>query len=931
VSGWSSHLVLGSTGLALTVMATALVLRVWRRAPIPSYRLAVAVLAAALLLPAAQLGARWLGLSIWHPVRALVASLSLERVARTAAPDASTIGASEPDIASVGASALPAQALDPALLALTLLGQSEAARAPEDVAIVPAPAQSPLARFPWQVAVAVLYGLGLAVALARTARRLHRTHQLLANALPVRDERVLAIWREVSAGSQLAGRARLIASESVNAPACFGLGRPAIVLPANDDLARRRDVLACVLTHELVHLERRDGWVLLGEELLRAVFWFHPAAWWLVARLERLREVSCDLLVVRRTGKRRRYAEALVEYAAWMQAGERLLGGRAEQPAAVVPWSGSKGQLTRRIEMLLDDQGQQGGRARYVAPAAIGIVFAFLWSGQLALAGCATTKHGECKECEHEHGETVACTGAPGVVTVCVNPDGTATVAHGATVAAHGATVAAQGACEAGACATVAAQGVAVAPSGASAGAHGAHGATASVNGVTVHSGQGVHTFTFNGDPVQGVQVDGHGSTVELKDGTTVLSGDGKVLALAPDGKSVDGHVLHGGMGGSLATTVHGQVLDLKGRDGGTIGIVVGEADDTLAEQIGQDKDDVVVVRQVMPGSRAERDGLKAHDVILRVDGEGGNGKKLLERARNDLEDGHDVEVIVIRKGGEKPIVLRAEPGKGGVKALTLGEDGKPDLQGFRVETGEDGSFRVYGLGGGQGGGQSGGLYAEGGSGEGGKAKAKAYKLEKDGKLKELMLREYRGDYGSPAEQEELGRKLRDQANLYYHEVDPQQFQEQIKKALEAVEAQGNQLSDEQRNGLLALRGYSNQDAREALEKARKALQELSDQQLGAAAQRSMTPLKEKEMRQWLDASRADQAEALDLFRKRNTGQWLDASKSSQSDEAANLDELKAKLAATQQALDAQRAQIEDLKRALESMKRQRDTTRELR
>src|SRR5688572_4811161 len=64
VSAWGSHLVLGSTGLALTVLATALVLRAWRRAPIPSYRLAVAVLAAALLLPAAQLAARGLGVSI---------------------------------------------------------------------------------------------------------------------------------------------------------------------------------------------------------------------------------------------------------------------------------------------------------------------------------------------------------------------------------------------------------------------------------------------------------------------------------------------------------------------------------------------------------------------------------------------------------------------------------------------------------------------------------------------------------------------------------------------------------------------------------------------------------------------------------------------------------------------------------------------------
>jgi beta-lactamase regulating signal transducer with metallopeptidase domain len=933
MSGWTSHLVLGSTGLALTVLATALVLRVWRRAPIPSYRLAVAVLAAALLLPAAQLAARGLGLTIQHPVRALVSSLSAERQPQDAPLLGLSAGVEAVDVAGLGVGAdFEAQMLDPALLALALLGQAERSQPEPSFATEAAPAKEYLlARIPWQLVAAGIYGLGLAVALLRTGRRLLHTRRLIARAVPVRDERVLALWREVAAGSPLAERVRLVASEAVHAPACFGLGRPAVVLPASDQLARSRDVLACVLTHELVHLERRDGLVLLGEELLRAVFWFHPAAWWLVARLERLREVSCDLLVVRRTGQRRRYAEALVEYAAWMQAGERILGGRADRPAAVVPWSGSKGQLTRRIEMLLNDQSRQGGRARFVAPAAIGIVFAFLWSGQLALAGCASTKGGDGKQCPHEHATTVAGTGAPGVATVCIGDDGTMTVTHGGTVtgpgatqAAQGATAAAHGACEAGHATTVAAHGVAAAH-GASAGPHGV---TTSAHGTTVHSGHGVHTTTLGGQEVRAVQVDGHGSTVRLKDGTTILEtrgADGQVraLAIAPDGSSLNGQVLqmHGGADNPLAATVQGQVYGLQGKDGATIGIVCSEADETLAAQLGEDKQNVIVVREVVPGSRAERDGLQPHDVILRVDGEGGNGRKLLERARVDLEEGNDVEVIVIRKGDKQPIVLRATPGKTGNRVLRLGEDGKLSLQGSRVETDGAGELGVYGLGGAQAGGRYGG--GAGGVG-GGKSKAKAYKLGEGGQLEELMLDEYMGDLASAkdkaklyeamrdqataADKEELGKMMREKADSYYRQVDPEQFRETMRKALAVIEQRGRNLTEAERSGALALRGYATQDAQEALERARKALQELTDQQIGEAVERSMVPLKQQMAQKWLEATKARSAEP-----------------------DASLADLKAKLEATRNALEAQRAQIEDLKAALESMKRERDTSRQLR
>lgn len=385
-------LLTASIGLAVTALAAALLLPLWRRAPVPAYRLAVSVLAAALALPLLQAGARALDLPVPHPVRDLARSLAApatELEPPAAEPlelwltpeEAEDLVLDEVLLASVDPSVLPAPPADVA-----------------PPAVEPTPA---IASLPWGRIALGLWAAGALWALGRTLLRLRATRRLFADAEPVTDPAVLAVWDAVRADSRVGARTGLFQSPEVRTPACSGLARPAVVLPAEAGLERRPDLLACVLTHELVHLERRDPWVLVGEELLRATFWFHPAAWWLVARLAALRELSCDCLVVRRTGKRKRYASALVEYASWMQR-----PAPHATWAAVVPWSESRGHLTRRIEMLLQPQ-DSARTGRVVAPAAVGVLMTFLWSGQLALAtsSCAGTRSETAHEHPHEHAD----------------------------------------------------------------------------------------------------------------------------------------------------------------------------------------------------------------------------------------------------------------------------------------------------------------------------------------------------------------------------------------------------------------------------------------------------------------------------------------------------------------------------------------------
>jgi TonB family protein len=97
-------------------------------------------------------------------------------------------------------------------------------------------------------------------------------------------------------------------------PVTFGFRAPVILLPSS--LLRQPPAIQrAVLAHELWHVRRRDWLSTLGEEVLRAVLWFHPAFWMLLSRIQAAREEVVDELSILTTGSRRTYADALLTFA----------------------------------------------------------------------------------------------------------------------------------------------------------------------------------------------------------------------------------------------------------------------------------------------------------------------------------------------------------------------------------------------------------------------------------------------------------------------------------------------------------------------------------------------------------------------------------------------------------------------------------------
>ncbi|WP_445359677.1 M56 family metallopeptidase [Microbulbifer sp. ANSA005] len=79
-----------------------------------------------------------------------------------------------------------------------------------------------------------------------------------------------------------------------SAPFVTGLSKPAAYLP--DDFYSRYNKIQqrCILAHELSQIERKDLWVQLVYEIVRAVFWFNPLIHMAAPIIREDQELACD-------------------------------------------------------------------------------------------------------------------------------------------------------------------------------------------------------------------------------------------------------------------------------------------------------------------------------------------------------------------------------------------------------------------------------------------------------------------------------------------------------------------------------------------------------------------------------------------------------------------------------------------------------------
>jgi TonB family protein len=209
---------------------------------------------------------------------------------------------------------------------------------------------SPRAAPPYAPAVSLLFGVlftGTAARLMWLAIGYTRLRGCRRRARPV-DPRHEALEpsRTVAGASP-----EVCVSCEVTAPVTFGLASPTVLLPARWlelDSARQH----AILCHEFLHVRRKDWLFHVAEEIIRAVLWFHPAIWWVIAEIRLAREEVIDRMVVRLTGASRPYVEALLAFA----------GMNMDARLAAAPAFSPRHHLTRRIASLLEEVSMKKSR-----------------------------------------------------------------------------------------------------------------------------------------------------------------------------------------------------------------------------------------------------------------------------------------------------------------------------------------------------------------------------------------------------------------------------------------------------------------------------------------------------------------------------------------------------------------------------------------
>jgi TonB family protein len=151
-------------------------------------------------------------------------------------------------------------------------------------------------------------------------------------------------------------------SEDVNSPVTFGYRRPVVLLPAH---FRDLDPLMqdAILYHEILHVRRGDWLFTIAEELVRSVFWFHPAVWWLLGEIGLAREQAVDQEVVELTRSRDGYLDALLAIA----------GATPQLDLAPAPLFLRKRHLKQRVVSILKEVRMS--KTRRISALTAGVCF----------------------------------------------------------------------------------------------------------------------------------------------------------------------------------------------------------------------------------------------------------------------------------------------------------------------------------------------------------------------------------------------------------------------------------------------------------------------------------------------------------------------------------------------------------------------------
>lgn len=208
----------------------------------------------------------------------------------------------------------------------------------------------------------ILWSLGCAWRAFLTLQSFWRTRGLLGSSR-----------RQLSALSEFIG-VKVFASDKVSSPLVVGFIKPQIILPESITEQLQDNQLQAILLHELAHIQRKDNWFGLFQEILAILFWWSPVVRVLNQRIHVEREIACDLRAAAKLESNKQYAQSLLDCA-------KLMVNEQRNVLAMGLFSKKK-ELSHRVGAVLTRKSIKGPHKFLIALLCAGLSVSTLQAAQ---------------------------------------------------------------------------------------------------------------------------------------------------------------------------------------------------------------------------------------------------------------------------------------------------------------------------------------------------------------------------------------------------------------------------------------------------------------------------------------------------------------------------------------------------------------------
>ena len=190
--------------------------------------------------------------------------------------------------------------------------------------------------------IVLAWSIGVLVLVVRMIGSWVYVQQLKAEGIRLTDASVQTLFKKLTVALRIRQTVHLFESVRVTTPMVIGFIKPVVLLPIGLATGLSTKQIETILAHELAHIKRHDYLVNLLQSIVEIFYFFHPALWWLSAKVREEREHCCDDLAVQICGDKMAFAQALTQVEVFRQTPQLAMG-----------FASKKGMMLRRIQRIL--------------------------------------------------------------------------------------------------------------------------------------------------------------------------------------------------------------------------------------------------------------------------------------------------------------------------------------------------------------------------------------------------------------------------------------------------------------------------------------------------------------------------------------------------------------------------------------------------